>query len=296
MAWIKLRLAYPDHTFQKRRSMRNTPQNTEELVTSTSGATFAIETHLNSSIENGLCLIWLHGWGQTSRSLQPLASVFSEVADNILIDLPGFGKAPPPPGAWGTEEYADALAEILRLRSNQQRIVIGHSFGGRVGIQLAARHQDLLAGLVIIAGAGLPANRSFVKQVKLFAIKTALRATRWLDLMLRSRIQSHVAGKLGSVDYRNAGVLRPTLVKVVNENLTQVASTVAVPTLLLYGSEDRDTPPTMGMRFNKLISNSTLTILPHFDHLGILDAGRFQVQILIREFLQVVQRQLTSPS
>ena len=92
-------------------------------------------------------LIWAHGWGHTHQNMLPLAQAMRRSARSILIDFPGFGASPLPPGPWGTADYADAMAEWLGGLPPARRIWIGHSFGCRVGLQLAARHPEILAGL-----------------------------------------------------------------------------------------------------------------------------------------------------
>src|SRR5438552_4080584 len=106
-------------------------------------------------------LIWAHGWGQSHAALLPLAQAMRRSARSTLLDLPGFdGALPEPPGAWSTADYADAAAEWLAGRDRVRRVWIGYSYGGRVGLQLAARHPEALDGLCLIASPGLPPRRS----------------------------------------------------------------------------------------------------------------------------------------
>src|SRR5262249_44633507 len=58
-------------------------------------------------------LIWGHGWGHSHAALMPLARAMQAMAASLVIDFPGFGAAPLPPDAWGTADYADAVAEWL---------------------------------------------------------------------------------------------------------------------------------------------------------------------------------------
>jgi pimeloyl-ACP methyl ester carboxylesterase len=91
---------------------------------------------------------------------------------------------------------------------------------------------------------------------------------------------------MGSADYRAAGPLRPILSRVVSENLSEVASGVRCPTLLLYGSEDTETPSEIGERLHKLIRGSELSILQGLGHLDILTRGQHQVALRIRKFIE----------
>jgi pimeloyl-ACP methyl ester carboxylesterase len=201
-----------------------------------------------------------------------------------LIDFPGFGQSPNPPTTWGTAEYADAVADWLNTFDQPRVIWIGHSFGGRVGLQLAARHPHLVAGMVLIASAGLQRRRTFSQQVRFHVRKVAYQTAR---RFVREGPQLEaLRKKFASSDYQSAGALRPVFVRVVGEDLTDVAKQVQCPTLLIYGKNDRDTPPEIGSRLQQLITGSSLVLLDGFNHLSVLSEGRHQVVLRIRKFLE----------
>jgi pimeloyl-ACP methyl ester carboxylesterase len=204
-----------------------------------------------------------------------------------LIDFPGFGESAKPPDSWGTAEYADLVAEWLPTLTAKRLVWVGHSLGGRVGLQLAARHPELLSGMVLIASAGLPRRRSFPERVRIQLKKTAFKTAK--QFVREGPKLDRLRQRFGSADYRAAGALRPILIRVVSEDLTEVAKAVRCPTLLLYGTADRDTPPEIGERFKSLIPHSELTLLNGFDHLSILSAGKHQVAMQIRKFLELMR-------
>ena len=90
----------------------------------------------------------------------------------------------------------------------------------------------------------------------------------------------------GSRDYRAAGSMRQTLVRVIQEDLTEVAKKVQCPVHLVYGAQDDETPPEMGRRFEQQIPNAKLTVLDNFDHGSILTEGQAQVSYLLQQFLR----------
>ncbi len=207
------------------------------------------------------------------------------LAPSILLDFPGFGASPLPLTAWGTAEYADAAAEWLSRNASGKRIVwIGHSFGGRVGIQLAARHPHLLSGMALIAAAGLPRQRSIAQRIGLAARRTLFKTARRV-LPEGPRLEQ-LRRRMGSADYRNAGAMRHIFIKVVGEDLTPEARLVQCPALLIYGRNDTETPPEMGERFHRLIAGSELAILEGYGHLDVLNEGRHQVALRLRRFLE----------
>jgi pimeloyl-ACP methyl ester carboxylesterase len=230
-----------------------------------------------------LHFIWAHGWGQDHRVFVPLATALARRGTHSLVDFPGFGESPPPPASWSTADYADAMADWLATLPRAKRIWIGHSFGCRVGLQLAARHPDAIDGLFLVAAAGLQRTRTPLQRLK---IKLRVAAYKSLRLLPRLGIDvTALRAKFGSADYRNAGPMRPILVKVVQEDLTDVARRVRCPVQLVYGELDDETPPEIGHRLAKLIANASVSVLPRFDHYTILTSGAHQVQHQLERFV-----------
>jgi pimeloyl-ACP methyl ester carboxylesterase len=234
-----------------------------------------------------LHFIWAHGWGQDHRAFLPLASSLERSGPHTLVDFPGFGASPPPPGDWGTAEYADAMAEWLGTLPRVRRIWIGHSFGCRVGLQLAARHPDAVDGLFLVAAAGLPRSRTLLEQLTLKSKVAAFKTLRKLS-GLGVEIGA-LKDKFGSADYRNAGPMRATFVNVVREDLSDTARRVKCPVQLVYGALDQETPPEIGQRLAALIPDASIAVLPRLDHYSVLTAGSHQVQHQLQRFMSRIQ-------
>lgn len=258
------------------------------LKAQSAGATFSYAALGAPPGADALQLIWAHGWGQDHRAFLPLAAQIERAGSHLLLDFPGFGESPPPPSAWGTEDYADAVAAWLATLPRAPRVWIGHSFGCRVGLQLAARHPASLDGLVLVAAAGLRRRRTLAQRLRL-----GMRVALYKALKQLGRLNFPVErwrGRFGSSDYRSAGAMRPVLVKVVQEDLTDIARHVRCPTLLVYGSADRETPPEIGRRLEQLIPNARLVLVEGFDHYSILGDGRHQVLHHMSQFLRSIGR------
>jgi pimeloyl-ACP methyl ester carboxylesterase len=235
--------------------------------------------------------VWAHGWGHTHRNMLPLAEATRRLGSSVLLDLPGFGDSPPPPGAWSTADYADAVAEFLAARFSAEgppgrRIWIGHSFGCRVGLQLASRHPGLIGGLFLIAAAGLPRTRSLPERIRFAARRWAFRTAR--SLTPEGPRRDALRARFGSADYARAGPMRPILVKAVGEDLSEVARTVSCPAVLVYGDRDSETPPEIGTRLSGLIPQSRLIVLRGFDHWSVLTDGRHQIVQRLSEFVEQI--------
>jgi pimeloyl-ACP methyl ester carboxylesterase len=235
--------------------------------------------------QSSLLLVCAHGWGQTHQALLPIAAAVRRAGRSMLLDLPGFGASPAPPAAWSTADYADALAEWLASEPAERRVWFGHSFGCRVGLQLAARHPDLVDGLFLVAAPGLPKRRSPAERAR-------LRARRWSYRLARrftpeGPARERLRNRFGSPDYRAAGpLLRPILVKAAGEDLGEAARAVRCPAMLIYGDRDGETPPEIGERLHRLMPQSQLVVLRGFGHLDIVTEGRHQIVHLLNEFLE----------
>lgn len=193
-----------------------------------------------------------------------------------------------PPEPWGNAEYADAVAQWLESLPPSPRVWVGHSFGCRIGMHIAARYPHLLSGLVLIAAPGLPRRRSFVDQIKYQFRRNAFRIAK--VFIPEGPKRDALRAKFGSADYSSAGAMRATLVRVVGEDLAPTAAKIQCPVTLVYGGRDQDTPPEIGERFQKIIRGSELVVLDGFDHLGLLEGGRQQAAAIVRRFLETVCR------
>ena len=175
----------------------------------------------------------LHGWGRESTD-------FTEVLDGMAAvapDLPGFGSSPPPDGVWGADDYAlQIIGAMDEMRPPM--LVLGHSFGGRVAVCLAARRPDLVTGL-ILTGAPLLGG------VRRSRPRRAYRLIRWghrRGLVSDERMEI-LRRRHGSSDYRTArGVMRDVLVKVVNESYESQLDALSLPVHLVWGAQDTEVP------------------------------------------------------
>jgi pimeloyl-ACP methyl ester carboxylesterase len=236
---------------------------------------------------DGVPIVYLHGWGTNLTWFSQLMDSLLHIGRHIAIDFPGFGDSDMPSTVWGTAEYADFMCEFLKSRNVTTAYIIGHSFGGRVAIQMASRHPDMVKGLVLIAAAGIKRNIAFKKKIKVRTIRFLAKTAAWLiPGRYGIQIKDSLYDKIASKDYKDAGKMRPIFVKVVNEDLAPLLSDIQKPTILLYGSEDTETPPSMGRQMKELLTDAKFIELPGFDHYTIMSRAKHQVGFQIRQFVK----------
>lgn len=234
----------------------------------------------------GAPVLLLHGWGGSSQTLSCIVAALADAFCVHAVDLPGFGWSGPPALPWGSGEYAAHIERVMQQMGLPRAALVGHSFGGRVAIALAARHPGRVSRLVLVASAGIRPRRGAGYFLRVGAAKLAKRVFRppvWGAT--GGRVLSWLEGRVGSRDYRAAGRMRPTLVKVVNEDLTPLLPTIQAPTLILWGDQDREVPLVAMETMAAGIPRSRLVVLPGAGHFLFLDMPEEFCRTL-KEFLQ----------
>jgi pimeloyl-ACP methyl ester carboxylesterase len=215
-------------------------------------------------------VVALHGWRRTHDDFSGVLGPTSPggALASLAPDLPGFGATPPPPAAWGSAEYADAVAGLIESEVGSQPggprvVVVGHSLGGRVGATLAATRPDLVGALVLV-GAPLVRRPGRSRPPVVFRM---LKTLRRLGLVNEQRMES-ARQAYGSADYRAAhGVMRDILVRLVNESYDDVLASLHCPVELVWGAHDTEAPLWVGEQIAERLPSAELTVCESTGHL-----------------------------
>jgi len=209
----------------------------------------------------------LHGWGGSIASFRALADRLSSEYTVTLIDLYGFGDTPHPDHTLTLSDYADGVGSLLLDLGIEDAVLIGHSFGGRVALRLAA-HSSRVRALILIDSAGIPPRRTIRYYAKVLLYKIA-------------RKFGYTAKNAGSADYRAlSGAMRGTFVNVVNDDNIEDAAGIKLPTLLLWGELDRDTPIYMCHKLHSLLTNSEEVVIKGAGHFSYLERPEFAYRVV----------------
>ncbi len=213
---------------------------------------------------NGNDVILLHGWGQNKEMMQMIFDHLKNRFHVYALDFPGFGESDEPPVAWGVEDYELFLEDFIHENGIQKPILIGHSFGCRVAIRYAAKNQDNVKKMCLTGAAGIRPKHGLDWQIRTKAYK----AGKWfLKVTGQNEKLEQMQKNAGSEDYRNAkGIMKPTFVKVVNDDVSPILKDVKCSVLLVWGENDTAAPLWMGKQMEKEMADAGLAVFEGDDH------------------------------
>jgi pimeloyl-ACP methyl ester carboxylesterase len=144
--------------------------------------------------------------------------------------------------------------------------VVGHSFGGRVAIKLAARHPKLVRSLVLT---GVPFGKKATSKKPPLSLRLAKTLSQ-SGVVSKKRLDA-LRDRHGSADYRAAqGVMRDVLVKAVNEEYFDDCRRISHRVRLVWGEDDQPAPLDLAKKAQGFLPHATLHVVPGSGHL--LDA------------------------
>lgn len=234
----------------------------------------------------GSVVLLLHGWGGSIQTMMPIFNVLKDKCRVITIDLPGFGESDVPCEPWNSYDYAKFIIKFIEKIGLKSIILFGHSHGGRISIILSSRY-NVVKKLVLIDSAGIIPKRTMKYYVKVYSFKLLKKIyTVFSSGNTKEQKMEKFYKRFGSVDYKESnGIMRQTMVKVINDNLIDLLPLIKVPTLLIWGENDQDTPLYMGKKMEEKINDSGLVIFKGAGHYSYIDCYD-QFKAVINVFLK----------
>lgn len=227
-------------------------------------------------------LVLLHGTSDSLHAWDGWAAALSPDRRVIRFDLPGFGLTGPPPDDDLTmERYREVLFALLDRLEVRRAILAGNSFGGRIAWTSAIHAPDRVAGLILVDASGLVSEPVEVPAgfalAGLPGVREALRNTlpRFLVRMsLQSvygdpaRLTEAEVDRFYEITLREGN--RDALIgrfrmSPAGPDVDRIAE-IAVPTLILWGAEDRLIPPDAARRWGEAVDGAEVVVLEGLGH------------------------------
>ncbi len=185
-------------------------------------------------------VLLVHGAGADRRDWRDVVPVLARFNKVYAPDLIGFGDAPREEIPHTPEYIADFLVRFMDAVGIEDAILVGHSLGGRVCLEVAREYPERVRGLALEAPMGFG---------KLRCQGRILSIARWL-----------IYGVLG---FKSP---YPMLAFPLDERDEAIFRAITCETLLLWGSHDLYFPPEHGLTALERIPNSRLRVYEGLGH------------------------------
>ncbi|MDR6391956.1 alpha/beta fold hydrolase [Paraburkholderia phenoliruptrix] len=255
------------------------------------------------SDQGGGIIVMIHGFASSLHTWDRVADELKHAYRVIRLDLPPFGVTGPLRSSTGAIEtmnlptYRRFIDTFLQALGIARATFIGNSLGGLISWDYAVRHREAVERLVLIDSAGFPMRLPIYIGLFNSALVRA-SSPRWLpEAIIKSAVRNVYGDprKIDALTLRRyveffhgegtraaIGKMVPTLDFA--ELDTTVLSTLTVPTLVLWGAQDRWIPPAHGAEFTQRIPGSKSVMYPGLGHIPMEEAPE-RVLADLRAFL-----------
>ena len=254
---------------------------------------------------HGPPMVFLHGYPLNHRMWDHQLAWFAPRTHVLVFDLPGFGEAKEIPTPDTLEGFAAEVHVALRAHALPPAVIVGHSFGGYVALQLYRDYPDDFAGLVLTDTRAAPDSPE-VREKRLATATRLETAGETLD------VEATVKGLFSATNLAAGGpevgkvremvrsvpssVLIPTLRAIAGRpDLNPILGTVQVPALVVWGADDALIPPAQSQSMVAAIRGAVGVEVPQSGHLPMLERpDRFSE--VVGRFIERSLRPIGEPS
>ena len=225
-------------------------------------------------------VVFVHGLFSSSATWKRVLRSASAGHPGIALDLPGSGFSDRPwPYDYSAPSQALALIDFLDARKIDRAVLVGNSLGGAVSLIAAAARPERVAGLVLVdaafPGMTIPWSFRTLRTPVLGELQIEFLVRPVVEFGLRHRLYARAENVTEETisDWWNPipvpGTRRAALgfVRSRTAGYEGLLPKIRVPTLIVWGKEDRLLPASDGMRLASEMPGARLVILPDCGHL-----------------------------
>jgi pimeloyl-ACP methyl ester carboxylesterase len=245
-----------------------------------------ITLHAREFGSGGTTCLLIHGFADGEYVWQDLAPELATLCRTITVDLRGHGRSGWPAAANGysLEAHLRDMRHVVRAFRARPLVVVGHSLGGHIALEMAATQPDLVAGLVIVDFG--PDRTAAGAQQMLTNLTESLRGYDsiddyrvWLEKarpMTPTAMLSHVAAESLCPSPHGGFVLRldPRLASLPDDDETgnsdarvwDLLKRIQCPTLLLRGHGSAILSSRVAVRMLRALRKGSLSVIPEAGH------------------------------
>ena len=240
-------------------------------------------------------VVLVHGLGQNgARDWARVVPALAQRYEVFALDLPGFGLSDKGNELYSPESYAQVIEKVVAPRAGKPFVLVGHSLGAAISLGYAAAHPQRVKRLVLSDMAGILQGPVYAESLARFGIaqKSGMpEGAPWIDSVLERLI-----ARVENLPLSREMVLRtpamrqkmlrgdPNLIAAFalgEHDYSEALRGITMPTLLIWGTEDRIAPLRTARLANALILGSRLELVPGAGHTPMLDdPDRFNALLL----------------
>ncbi len=240
----------------------------------------------------GTPLVFIHGWLGSSKEWIHQLCYFSFKERIIVPDLPGFGKSDKPKAKYSIELFTKHLINFLKLLGYNEAILIGHSLGGMIALNITIQNPKLVKKLIIISSS-TAISQSLKDKFKLFGVNLFFKLVykKFLKSIVTRILSPNFKNRELKRLYTDALKIPKSIVLRTFKNMTSKfninnqLSQISQPTLIIYGNEDKIISHSMIHKLGNLISNSEIYSIENSSHRVMVDNYE-KVNKLIDDFIK----------
>lgn len=218
----------------------------------------------------GPAMLMLHGMGGASRFL-PAMQALARTFDVIVPQAPGFGGGEPPAWLETVSDLANFYLEFLAALDLRDVHLVGLSLGGWVAADLAVRNSGRLRSLTLMDAPGIYVPGAAQLDPFVLTDEQAVRAVYFDERLADEAVKRTLAPENEDVRLANQRVVAKLAwqPRFHDPQLQRWLGRIRIPTLVLWGENDRLFPPAYGEAWAKAIPGARLEVLPRCGHLPI---------------------------
>ncbi len=232
-------------------------------------------------------MVFIHGAGGTHRVWRYQTSAFP---GSLTLDLPGH---PNGQGRDTISGYSEFVIRRITERNLQSVVLVGHSMGGAIAIEIALGHPQLLAGIVLVSSGARLRVTPVIKDKLMHEYPHAAEIiAEWAyspktDAKLRRASIQELLEVPATVTYGDFEACDHF------DRMNDIGQ-IALPTLIVCGEDDRLTPVKYSQYMKERIRNARLVIIPEAGHSVMLEKPQ-ELNAAIQSFISDLRTCLQAP-
>ncbi len=172
----------------------------------------------------------------------------------------------------GVKSLSKYVFKFLKFKKLNQVVLIGNSLGGHVGLVFTAAHQEFVKALVLTGSSGLYENAfggSFPRRESYDYVKEKVEFTFYDPATATKELVDEV---FKSINDRSRVIRILALAKsAIRHNMSKDLPKITIPVSLIWGRQDKITPPEVAVEFHQLLPNSELNWVEECGHAPMME-------------------------